>query len=189
MSDYEHLIPGAHAHRPRDSEPSESDFLRSPAQMDPYEGDGDEFMTARSQSFDEPLAGMGSYRTEAMQAGGNDGFDIAQFRRMQGLPPPPQAAPLIQPRPPRVPAAAIEESSSDDDFSMDDDTASLSTRSFSTGNPYAALLERNPLNGPVPEAGNAGDRPAPPSIPGPPRPKKRGFFKKLWSAIRGRGWR
>lgn len=23
----------------------------------------------------------------------------------------------------------------------------------------------------------------------PPRPKKRGFFSKLWSAVRGRGWR
>jgi hypothetical protein len=30
---------------------------------------------------------------------------------------------------------------------------------------------------------------APQAAPAGPKPKKRGFFKKLWSKIRGRGWR
>jgi hypothetical protein len=164
---------GAGARRPEASEPAESDFLRSSVEMDPYEGDGDEFMTARSQSFDEQAAPRGDYRTDALQPGGQDGFDIAAFRRQHGLPPPPsRAAPLLQMPAPRAPGADIDGSSSDDDSSMDDDTSSLhslSTRTLSGGNPRYDPIA--PLN------------------QGVPAPKKRGFFQKLWSKIRGRGWR
>ena len=55
MSDYEHLIRGADAHSPKASEPPESQFLRSSGEMDPYQGDGDEYMTTRFQSFQDPL--------------------------------------------------------------------------------------------------------------------------------------
>ena len=173
MSDYEHLIRGADANRPPASEPAESHFLRSSVEMDPYEGDGDEFMTARSQSFDEPAQERGAYRTDAMQSGGSDAFDIAAFRRQFGMPTPPErASALPQTQAPRAPAAVIDDSSSDDDSSIDDDTSSLhtlSTRSMSGGNPRYDPIA--PLNR------------------GLPPPKKRGFFQKLWSKIRGRGWR
>ena len=55
MSDYEHVIRGADAHSPKASEPPESQFLRSSGEMDPYQGDGDEYMTTRFQSFQDPL--------------------------------------------------------------------------------------------------------------------------------------
>ncbi len=179
MSDFEHLIRGAEANRPKASEPPESDFFRSSVQMDPYEGDGDEFMTARSQSFEEPAQGKGNYRTDAMQTGASGAFDIAAFRRQYGLPPPPpQAVALPQSHAPLVPAVGVGASSSnddspmDDDSSMDSDTSSLhtlSTRTLSGGNPRYDPIA--PLNR------------------GLPPPKKRGFFQKLWSKIRGRGWR
>jgi hypothetical protein len=99
---------------------------------------------------------------------------------MHGLPPPPaRTFPVRQVNAPAIAAADNDTSSSDDDASMDDDTSSLSTRSFSSGNPYSGLLARTPLYGSFGAGGGAGA----------PRPKKRGFFKKLWSAIRGRGWR
>lgn len=174
MSDYEHLIRGADAHSPQASEPPESQFLRSSGEMDPYHGDGDEYMTARSQSFQDPLQQHHQDRSPA--AVGDDAFDIAQFRRMRGLPPPPtRTFPVRQMNAPAI--ADNDTSSSDESMSMDDDTSSLSTRSFSSGNPYSGLLARTPLYGSFGASGGA------------PRPKKRGFFKKLWSAIRGRGWR
>ena len=87
MSDYEHLIRGADGYRPPSKEPAESDFLRSSVEMDRYEGDGDEFMTARSKSFDEPAPEMGNYRTEALQTGAAGAFDIDAFRRQMGFVP------------------------------------------------------------------------------------------------------
>ena len=97
---------------------------------------------------------------------------------MHGLPaPPPRTFPVRQMNAQATSAADNDTSSSDDDMSMDDDTSSLRTRSFSSGNPYSGLLANTFLYG---SSGASG---------GAPRPKKRGFFKKLWSAVRGRGWR
>ena len=181
MSDYEHLIRGADAHSPKASEPPESQFLRSSGEMDPYQGDGDEYMTARSQSFEDPSQQYHQDRSPA--AVGDDAFDIAEFRRMHGLPaPPPRTFPVRQMNAPATSAADNDTSSSDDDMSMDDDTSSLntpslSTRSSSSGNPDSGLLAHT---FPYGSSGASG---------GAPRPKKRGFFKKLWSAVRGRGWR
>ena len=172
MSDYEHLIRGADGYRPPSKEPAESDFLRSSVEMDRYEGDGDEFMTARSQSFDEPAPEMGNYRTDALQTGASGAFDIDAFRRQMGLAPPPRPPALPKTQAPRAPAALIDDSSSDDDSSIDSERSSLhtlSTRTMSGGNPRYDPIA--PLNR------------------GLPPPKKRGFFQKLWSKIRGRGWR
>lgn len=144
--------------------------------MDPYEGDGDEFMTARSQSFDEPAFDTGNYRADALPPGGSDAFDIAAFRRQQGWPQPP---PRPVPQPP-APAQAPRIVDADDDTSSSEDDSSslrsLSTRTLSGGNPRYDPIA--PLN--------RGRQGAPSNAA---KPAKRGFFSKLWSLIKGRGWR
>lgn len=166
VSDYEHVIRGADGYRPPSKEPAESDFLRSSVEMDRCEGDGDEFVTARSQSFDEPAPEMGNYRTAALQTGASGAFHIDAFRRQMGFVPPPRPAALPKTQAPRAPAALIDDSSIDSDRSS---LHTLSTRTMSGGNPRYDPIA--PLNR------------------GPPPPKKRGFFQKRWSKIRGRGWR
>ena len=91
MSDYEHVIRGADAHSPEASEPPESQFLRSSGEMDSYQGDGDEYMTTRFQSFQDPLQQY-QHPDSASQPQANhpyritDGSDERQMRRPPGPP-------------------------------------------------------------------------------------------------------
>jgi len=155
-------------------------FLRSDSVMG-----SDEYQSARGTSFHTAQDSYGGPAATA-EAGGDshyrtnanaDAFDIDAFRRQMGFVPPPRPAP----NPPKVPmfgGGRMASVSSDDSvFSDNSDSQSassrdsISTRAMSNGNPG---LFRDPI-APL----NAGRAPA----------RKRGFFSKLWSLVRGKGWK
>ena len=155
-------------------------FLRSDSVMG-----SDEFLSARGTSFHTardsyggpaPTAEAGGdshYRTNA-NAGA---FDIEAFRRQMGFVPPPRPAPALPNAPIFGGGRMASVASSDSIFSDDSNSESASsrdsvrTRAMSNGNPGLFSDPIAPLN--------AGRAPA----------RKRGFFNKLWSWVRGKGWK
>ncbi len=176
MSDYEPLLPGKQAGSPRASEPDETRFLRSSGQVDPYEDDS--FYTARG-SFSTPQDGGQFHGGRADASAGQDGFDIEAFRRQFGMAPaqrPPQAQAPVPPRPALLGGRHASVDSDDSIFSSDE---SSSERSMSTDSVQTRTNSRDfRFNNPIAEL-NRGRDPV----------KKRGFFRKMWSWMRGRGWR
>jgi len=170
------MLPGSNAGSPQSSEPDETRFLRSSGQVDPYEEDT--FYTARG-SFSTGQDGGQFHHGRADASAGRDGFDIDAFRRQLGMVPaprPPQAQAPVPPRPALLGGRYASVDSDDSIFSSDEFS---SQRSMSTESVQTRTDSRDfRFNNPVGELGR-----------GPDGPKRRGFFGKLLSWIRGRGWR